>query len=50
MDLSTRNLTRALSIRREIDSLERRLERLIGSGTFGDRTTGASLRYAKRRM
>jgi len=32
MDLSTRNLEQALSIRRQIDALERRLKTLVGSG------------------
>ena len=43
MDLSTRNLEQALSIRRQIDALERRLKGLVGS------TSGAAVSTAPRR-
>jgi len=32
MDLSTRSLEQALSVRRQIDALERRLRGLVGGG------------------
>jgi len=49
MDLSTRNLEQALSIRRQIDALERRLRGLVGS-TGGGVSTAAPRRGGKRRM
>src|ERR1700739_1751986 len=50
MDLSTRNLEQALSIRRQIDALERRLRGLVGSTSGGASTTAAPRRGGKRRM
>jgi hypothetical protein len=49
MDLSTRNLKQALSIRRQIDALERRLRGLVG-GTGGGGPTAAPRRGGKRRL
>src|ERR1043166_4763997 len=50
MDLSTRNLEQALSIRRQIDALERRLRGLVG-GTGGGAAAPASRgRGGKRRL
>jgi hypothetical protein len=50
MDLSLRNLEEAVSIRRQIDNLERRLNTLVGGsagGRAGATTTG---RRGRRRM
>jgi|ERR1700731_178625 len=47
MDLSTRNLEQALSIRRQIDALERRLRGLVGGG--GGATT-TPRRGSRQRM
>jgi hypothetical protein len=47
MDLSTRNLEEALSIRRQIDALERRLRALVGGG---DTFTTAPRHGGRRRM
>lgn len=49
MDLSTRNLEQALSIRRQIDVLERRLRGLVG-GTGGDGAKAPVRRAGKRRL
>src|SRR5438552_9379274 len=49
MDLSTRNLEQALSIRRQIDALERRLRGLVG-GAGGGAATAAPRRGGRRRM
>lgn len=50
MDLSTRKLEQALSIRRQIDALERRLRSLVG-GTGGAATAPAAPRRGgKRRL
>jgi len=51
MDLSTRNLEQALSIRRQIDALERRLRGLVG-GTGGGAPKSAAprARGGKRRL
>ena len=49
MDLSTRNLEQALSIRRQIDALERRLRGLVG-GTGGVAAGRVSRRGGKRRL
>jgi hypothetical protein len=49
MDLSTRNLEQALSIRRQIDALERRLRGLVG-GASGAGAMAAPRRGGKRRM
>jgi len=46
MDLSTRNLEQALSIRRQIDALERRLRGLVRGGA----ATTAPRRGGRRRM
>ena len=49
MDLSTRNLEQALSIRRQIDALERRLRGLVGA-TGGAAAGRVSRRGGKRRL
>jgi len=49
MDLSTRNLQQALSIRRQIDALERRLTGLVG-GTGGGMATAPARRGGRRRL
>jgi len=49
MDLSTRKLEQALSIRRQIDALERRLRGLVG-GAGGGATAVAPQRGGKRRL
>ena len=49
MDLSTRNLEQALSIRRQIDALERRLRGLVGS-TGGGGNMSAPRRGGKRHL
>src|SRR5437660_12644793 len=49
MDLSTRNLEQALSIRRQIDALERRLRGLVG-GAGGGGATAAPRGGGRRRM
>src|SRR5437588_199321 len=41
MDLSTRNLEQALSIRRQIDALERRFRGLVGGAGGGGATVGS---------
>jgi hypothetical protein len=41
MDLSTRNLEQALSIRRQIDALERRFRGLVGGASGGAPAVGA---------
>ena len=46
MDLSTRNLEKAVSIRRQIDALERRVKALVGGGT----ATTAPGRGSRRRL
>jgi hypothetical protein len=48
MDLSTRNLQQALSIRRQIDALERRLRGLVG-GMGGGATAAPARRGGGRR-
>jgi len=51
MDLSTRNLEQALSIRRQIDALERRLRSLVGGTSAGaTATTAPARRGGKRRL
>ena len=50
MDLSTRNLEQALSIRRQIDALERRLRGLVGVTGSGAATTAPARRRGKRRL
>src|SRR6266404_774673 len=50
MDLSTRNLEQALSIRRQIDALERRLRGLVGGTGAGAATTAPARRGGKRRL
>src|SRR5262249_967969 len=49
MDLSTRNLERALSIRRQIDALERRLVSLVSSVGWGVGAATSLRRRAGRR-
>ena len=49
MDLSTRNLMHALSIRRQIDALERRLRTLVGA-TGGGAAATTTHRGGKRRL
>src|SRR5207237_10235934 len=49
MDLSTRNLEQALSIRRQIDALERRFRGLVGGAGGGGATVG-SRSGGRRRM
>ena len=49
MDLSTRNLEQALSIRRQIDALERRFRVLVG-GMSGGVSAAAPRSGGKRRM
>lgn len=49
MDLSIRNLEQALSIRRQIDALQRRLTSLVG-GQAGGATTQRGRRSGQRRM
>ena len=48
MDLSTRNLEQALSIRRQIDALERRLRGFVGGAGGG--ASAAPRRGGRRRM
>jgi len=50
MELSTRKLEQALSIRRKIDVLERRLRRLIGGASGSGGATRVWRRGGKRRM
>ena len=49
MDLSTRNLEQALSIRRQIDALQRRLNNLVGGGQAGPRVATSRQRGTGRR-
>jgi hypothetical protein len=49
MDLSTRNLERALSIRRQIDALQRRLTSLVSSVGWGVGAVTSPRRRAGRR-
>jgi hypothetical protein len=49
MDLSTRNLEQALSIRRQIEALQRRLNNLVG-GQAGRTTTPGRRRAGQRKM
>lgn len=46
MELSTRNLEQALSIRRQIDALEKRLRGMVGAGA----ATTAARRGGRRQM
>jgi hypothetical protein len=51
MDLSTRNLEQALSIRRQIDALERRLRGLVdGTGGGGAAKAAPAWRGGKRQL
>jgi hypothetical protein len=50
MDLSTRNLEQALSIRRQIDALERRLQGLVGSGERTAVSAAKTVRRGGRRL
>src|ERR1044072_9466436 len=50
MDLSTRNLEQALSIRRQIDALERRLKGLVGGAGGGAAAPASRGRGGKRRL
>jgi hypothetical protein len=50
MDLSPRNLEQALSIRRQIDALERRLRGLVGGSGVGAAKSAAPRRGGKRRL
>jgi len=49
MDTSLRNLQQAVSIRRQIDTLERRLDSLLGSSASGG-MAGGGRRGGRRRM
>ena len=49
MNLSTRNLQQALSIRRKIDALQRRLNKLVSSQA-GSTTTPRGRRGGRRRL
>ena len=50
MDLSTRNLEQALSIRRQIDALERRLRGLVGTTGGGTTAPARRGREGKRQL
>jgi hypothetical protein len=50
MDLSTRNLEQALSIRRQIDALERRLRGLVGGSSVGAAKSAAPRRRGGKRQ
>jgi hypothetical protein len=50
MDLSTRKLEQALSIRRQIDALERRLRGLVGGMSGGAATAPARRGGGRRRL
>src|SRR6266480_863815 len=50
MDLSLKNLEQAVSLRRQIDSLEKRFASLIGGGTSRSASRGSSRPAGQRRV
>ena len=50
MDLSLKNLEQAVSLRRQIDSLEKRFASLIGGGTIRTASRGRSRPAGQRRV